>query len=84
MPAEVVVAIDSFLCAQAPKLKAPVKTAMIMIAFKIRILFLTPFVAGCCGACLSVVAEARNGFFRRANRRSFTNFHRRPHLHQIE
>jgi hypothetical protein len=39
VPADVVVvAIDSFF-AQAPKLKAPAKTAMIMIAFKIRILF---------------------------------------------
>jgi hypothetical protein len=48
--ADVSVAIVSFLCAQAPKLKALAKTAMIMIAFKTLILFLTPFVAGCCRA----------------------------------
>jgi len=42
--------IVSFFSAQAPKLKALAKTVTIMIAFKIRILFLTPFVAGCCRA----------------------------------
>src|SRR5205814_10681450 len=40
----------SFFCAQAPKVKALAKTVIIMIAFKILILFLTPFVAGCCRA----------------------------------
>ncbi|PYK47224.1 MAG: hypothetical protein DME46_00225 [Verrucomicrobia bacterium] len=42
--------IDSFFWAQAPKLKALAKTVTIMIAFKILILLLTPFVAGCCRA----------------------------------
>ena len=45
--AVVPVDIVSFFCAQAPKLKALAKTVTIMIAFKILILFLTPFVAGC-------------------------------------
>jgi hypothetical protein len=48
--AVVPVDIVSFFCAQAPKLKALAKTVTIMIAFKILILFLTPFVAGCCRA----------------------------------
>ena len=39
--------IVSFFSAQALKVKALAKTVTIMIAFKILILFLTPFVAGC-------------------------------------
>jgi len=42
--------IVSFFSAQALKVKALAKTVIIMIAFKILILFLTPFVAGCCRA----------------------------------
>jgi len=61
--AVVPVDIDSFFCAQAPKLKAPAKTATIMIAFKIFILFLTPFLAGCCRALYGEL-EARNDFLR--------------------
>ena len=34
-----VVVVDSFFCAQAPRLKALAKTATIMIAFKTLILF---------------------------------------------
>jgi hypothetical protein len=84
VPADVVVvAIDSFF-AQAPKLKAPAKTAMIMTALKIRILFITPFVAGCCRAVLSVVRMTRNEFFHCAARRLFADDYRRAHLHQVE
>ena len=50
--------IVSFFSAQAPKLKAPAKTVTIMIAFKILILFLTPFVAGCCRALCFILANA--------------------------
>jgi hypothetical protein len=54
--AVVPVDIDSFFCAQAPKLKALAKTVTIMIAFKTLILFLTPFVAGCCRALSFILA----------------------------
>jgi hypothetical protein len=59
--AVVPVDIVSVLCAQAPKLKAPAKTVTVMIAFKIFILFLTPFVAGCCGALcfISAISERK-------------------------
>ena len=56
--AVVPVDIDSFFWAQAPKLKALAKTVTIMIAFKILILFLTPFVAGCCRALCFILANA--------------------------
>ena len=56
--------IVSFFCAQAPKLKAPAKTATIMIAFKIRILFSHPFRSWLLASFLSVVTQLRNEFFR--------------------
>jgi hypothetical protein len=56
--AVVPVDIVSVFWAQAPKLKALAKTATIMIAFKIFILFLTPFVAGCCRALCFILANA--------------------------
>src|SRR5947207_15441651 len=51
------------LCwAQTPKLKALAKTVTIMIAFKILILFLTPFAAGCCRALYKRTQPAQRFF----------------------
>ncbi|PYL44022.1 MAG: hypothetical protein DME29_05440 [Verrucomicrobia bacterium] len=50
--------IVSFFSAQALKVKALAKTVTIMIAFKILILFLTPFVAGCFRALCFILANA--------------------------
>src|SRR6266481_5141097 len=52
----------SFFCAHAPKLKALAKTVTIMIAVKILILFLTPFVAGCCRALYKRTHTAQRFF----------------------
>jgi hypothetical protein len=51
--------IVSFFSAQALKVKALAKTVTIMIAFKILILFLTPFVAGCCRALCFIISERK-------------------------
>src|SRR5438105_12672814 len=51
-------AATSLCWAQAPKVKALAKTVTIMIAFKILILFLTPFVAGCFRALCFILANA--------------------------
>ena len=56
--AVVPVDIVSFFSAQALKVRALAKTVTIMIAFKILILFLTPFVAGCCRALCFILANA--------------------------
>ena len=56
--AVVPVDIVSFFSAQALKVKALAKTVTIMIAFRILILFLTPFVAGCCRALCFILANA--------------------------
>jgi hypothetical protein len=56
-----VVATLSFFCAHAPKLKAPAKTAMIMITFRNFNSISPPFPASCC-RLLGKETGGRNAF----------------------
>jgi hypothetical protein len=57
----VVVAVVSLCCAQAPKLKAPAKTVMIMITFRNFNFISPPFPASCC-RLLGKETGGRNDF----------------------
>jgi hypothetical protein len=68
--AVVLVEADSFFCAQAPKLRAVARTAMIMIAFKNFNVISPSFLAGC-SRSLGGDVRRRNAFldfFGRANK----------------
>src|SRR2546426_3444368 len=83
---EVVVAAASLCCAHAPKLKAPVKTAMIMITFRNFNSISPPFPASCC-RLLGTETVRRNAFLDFVQHTAgalFSYNYGRPLLHERE